>query len=172
MAYQYRGKQVEEEPTIVKGVVLGIQGRPLSLCGTDSGYKRHRSHKERSCDPCREAHRLKVREQRGTSVRKLPECGTMPGYRRHIYRKEKPCDKCREANTLYTREYREKRRAEKLRNAKSSTCGTPAAYRKHVRLGEDCEKCRKANTKRTTAYRKKNGRSDKGKRNHELPKAA
>lgn len=85
---------------------IGLRApRKQAACGTRSGYERHRSKGEPTCEACRKANAQRKREENAAPV-KAPgqlrpiEHGTLKGYKQHWYRKEPACEPCREANRL------------------------------------------------------------------------
>ena len=72
--------------------------RNVRPCGTPAAAGRHRFYGEPLCDRCREAERVRKRQQRQglRPSRKAPRHGTVSGWQ-HLHRGETPCDACREA---------------------------------------------------------------------------
>lgn len=91
-------------------------------------------------------------------TRELKPCGTHAAYCRHVSRREEPCDPCKAAYAEYGRA-RLADSPEAVSNARAASrayywrrkrgeevhvdpCGTPTAYRRHLRHGEEaCVAC-------------------------------
>lgn len=131
---------------------LGLHGQPAApkqanVCGSVTGYNRHRKRHERPCWECREAYNADERTRRrkkaaeeGREIKtpaKVAQCGTPAGLTKHYREHTVPCEACRKAE-------RDKRRA-KRGPAKPRTlqpCGTNAAYQRHRKRGEQpCDAC-------------------------------
>lgn len=106
--YQYRGKLKgdldpwAQEPAPVRDV-----------CGTSTGYQRHRSKHEAACDECLVAWRdygRQWRKARSKPKPPKPECGTYAGRHRHRREGTEACDPCMKATAAYMRELHRKRR--------------------------------------------------------------
>jgi len=76
------------------------------VCGTNSGWYRHRKRHEHPCDPCREAYNSERRKERGGVRPPLKPCGTTAAYKRHTTHGEKPCDVCKAAHKAMHAEIR------------------------------------------------------------------
>lgn len=61
-----RAKRVEADQTVtaIDKRLTNHNGLPPADHGTESGYSRHKRHKEDACDPCKEAMRLRAARRR------------------------------------------------------------------------------------------------------------
>ena len=113
-AYEYRGS-TKNEPTIIRGRVLGKNGQPLALCGGRSGYLRHLRNNETPCDDCKDGNARQKAAQRGgthTGQRTGPaQCGTHSGAIKHRTKGEPTCFACRIAESAYRRELYARKKA-------------------------------------------------------------
>lgn len=104
MSYAYKGA-VKDDPTIIRGLVYGKSGRPVSRCGTAAGYRRHMRDGEHPCDPCRVA--ASNQRRPGVARRRRPGApvvhGTNAGYAAHITEKSTPCQPCCDAHAANRR---------------------------------------------------------------------
>lgn len=96
---EYNRKHAKSQPTRVRKQY--VRGE----CGSESGYSAHRTHKERICDACREAHNGKQRDRRRVRAaavgqemqpvrQAIAACGTSSGYKRHRRNGEQSCEPC------------------------------------------------------------------------------
>lgn len=76
-----------------------MPARPAAVCGTTSGYQRHRRNGETPCGECKEARAIDQRKRRGGQAFKPAECGTDGGYRRHLRQGERACGPCLKAHS-------------------------------------------------------------------------
>lgn len=121
-------------------------------CGTDTGYKHHRTkYNEPACDWCKAAHSEAARRRRNKGrkpvSRKPPvalvgqghrliaavaECGTDSGYARHLRNDEAPCGFCKDAHADTARLYRVRTRLAEKKAAEKEAA--KAARREYDRL--------------------------------------
>lgn len=107
-------KSKRPEPNRVAGK-FAASSTP-AVCGTNSGYKKHRINGEEACRPCKDAAAAYSREKYVPRVRKSkkgPEHGTPGGRTQHVRRGEPICDLCRIAHNEYARSQAARRKAEK-----------------------------------------------------------
>lgn len=163
-----------------------LRPQHLQPCGTVSAHQWHRNHRERPCDPCREAVRRYGRQRRREQNRErpprpVPECGTLSAYRRHLRRKEPTCAPCKAAQAETNRAWVNRNRMtiggrsdsvelrhptpQHLRDPALAHCGTPAARNWHYRHGErPCEDCRQAYNTHQNARRRSRRSASESKR--------
>lgn len=134
-------------------------------CGTEQGWRAHRSANEPACQYCKS---WKTKHDAGTIVeapirskRQVAQCGTLSGYSKHRRDGEPACRPCREAANEYQRTRSQKNRGEKPQRSNRHTanlqpCGTMAAYQRHKRDGEEpCQPCREAKRIASKEYQRK-----------------
>lgn len=123
--------------------------RKVAVCGTESGYNRHRRNGEKPCDRCYEAERaaqLIRKRKKGVGPRRVSGCGTNAGYQRHRYYGEEACERCLEASRVRNRQ------RTGYKAYQSPVCGTPGGYGAHIyRKERPCDECRIANTEHVRA---------------------
>ena len=136
-------EQKEQEQRSAKLVArLEEERKARLMCGTASGYNRHRRKKEKACQPCvaanREANRKKDAQRRAKKraekegrVKVLKPCGTSAAAKRHQRNGEPLCDACQEARRQVFADLKEQRRQEREASKvvpsgeRTECCGAP-----------------------------------------------
>lgn len=111
--YVYRGKNREpNEPTPAEQQqCMDGRKRELKPCGTDAAYQRHKKRGEEACDPCKDAHAIRLAQYRGSEHtgrrNNKPVCGTYSGAIQHRKKKEPVDFACRRAESIYRKQLRD-----------------------------------------------------------------
>ena len=84
-----------------------------AVCGTHSGYKKHRKNGEEACRPCKDAAAAYARERYALKPPKEIKHGTETGVTQHRRRGIPLCDPCRETRNESNRRQYHAKKAEK-----------------------------------------------------------
>ena len=98
-----RKKERDEDRRILALLEKPDPPKPLQPCGTRSAYDRHLREGTPTCDSCRAANNLRVRESRGLKETREPDDphGTKSAYDRHLREETPLCAECYAASLAY-----------------------------------------------------------------------
>ena len=113
--YVYRGSDFDVRTPAREPAVRTYSN---AVCGTRSGYMKHRANGEDPCPDCLDANASYNRDYRERVKARLikkgwtaAKCGTVPGYRAHDRHAVPLCDPCRAANAAACKDRRDAKRA-------------------------------------------------------------
>ena len=130
--------------------------RELEPCGTEGAFKRHQRAGEEPCQPCRDAHNAWKREYEREYRRQkreqaepetmaccgAPSDGSEPTGKYAGRHQRAFTPSCWAA--LECRNQKDRLKNGRKPREEPQPCGTPAAFQRHQRAGEECAQCRAA----------------------------